>query len=76
MDALQAGNGPVGTTRGFADGLALAVGAEVTEATGDGLVVSDGLGVGVARAGPETSANVRVAEVTNPAENLTNLGTN
>jgi hypothetical protein len=40
------------------------------EATGDGLVVSDGLGVGAARAGLENSANDRVATAASPDETL------
>ena len=71
MAALQAGNGPVGGTRGVA--VEVGVGFEVAEgeAAGDGLVVSDGLGVGAARAGLANSANERVATAASPAGNLT-----
>jgi hypothetical protein len=55
--ALQGANGPVGGTRwvglvdGVADGLAVAL--------GEGLVVSEGLGVGAATAGPEKNETDR-----------------
>ena len=72
--ALQAGNGPVGGTRGAGVGLADAVG--VAEATGEGLVVSEGLGVGAAKAGLANRAIDRLAAVAKPAESLKKLLTN
>ena len=74
LAALQAGNGPVGGTRGVGVGLADAVG--VVEATGEGLVVSDGLGVGAAKAGFAKRASERLAAVAKPAESLKKLLTN
>ena len=68
--ALQAGNGPVGGTRGEAVGVGVGLEVAEGEATGDGLVVSDGLGVGAARAGLENSANDRVATAASPDETL------
>jgi hypothetical protein len=74
LAALQAGNGPTGGTRGVALGLAPGLGdAEalgVADEAGEGLVVSDGLGVGAASAGLEKSANDKVAAATKPAGNL------
>ena len=55
--ALQGVNGPVGGIRcvGLGDGVAEAL----ADAVGEGLVVSDGLGVGAANAGPDKSATDR-----------------
>jgi hypothetical protein len=74
LPALQGANGPVGGTLGFAVGLAdeEEVGAEEGEAetVGDGLVVSDGLGVGAAIAGLANSANAKEPAAVRPTEIL------
>lgn len=70
MAALQAGNGPVGGTRTVGVGLGVALLA------GDGLVVSEGLGVGAAMAGLEKRANDKVATAARPAGILSMLLTN
>ena len=76
LAALQAGNGPVGGTRGVGVGLAEADGVAEALATGVGLVVSDGLGVGAASEGLEKRASERLAAVAKPAESLKKLLTN
>lgn len=81
LPALQGAKGPVGGTRvgvGCGVALAVALGLEfaVGVASGDGLVVSDGLGVGAASAGPANSVNAKVAAEVRPTETLSNLLTN
>jgi hypothetical protein len=72
--ALQGANGPVGGIRGVAVGLA--EGEAVTDELGDaeavgvGLVVSDGLGVGEAIAGPAKNANAKEIAAVRPTEIL------
>ena len=59
LPALQGVKGPVGGTRCVGLGEALGEVVGVDGAVGVGLVVSDGLGVGAAIAGPEKSATDR-----------------
>jgi hypothetical protein len=68
--ALQGVNGPVGGTRwvGLADGVAEEAGLAV--ALGEGLVVSEGLGVGAATAGPEKNATERAVAAMSAVEIL------
>lgn len=68
MAALHGVNGPVGATRKvvLGDGVAVGLALEV----GEGLVVSDGLGVGAATAGLTKSASAKEDAATMPAEIL------
>jgi hypothetical protein len=68
LAALHGVNGPVGGTRtvGLGDGVALGLALEV----GEGLVVSDGLGVGAATAGLTKRASAKEDAATMPAEIL------
>ena len=76
--ALQVANGPVGGTRidGLGVGTGEAVEAPLGVAVGVGLVVSEGLGVGAADAGPASRATASKDEATTPAGILENLVTN
>lgn len=71
--ALQGAKGPVGGTRtvGLGDSVALGLALE----DGDGLVVSEGLGVGAANAGPAKIASAKDDAVAMPAEILKKLVT-
>ena len=66
----------MGGIRGVALGVGDAVALGVADETGEGLVVSDGLGVGAASAGLEKRANDRVAAAKKPAGILMKLVTN
>lgn len=55
---------------GLAEGLAELLAVGLALAAGEGLVVSEGLGVGAAIAGLEKSANAKDAAAVTPAEIL------
>jgi hypothetical protein len=65
----------VGGIRGVALGVGEAVALGVAEENGEGLVVSDGLGVGAANAGLEKRTNERLAAAKKPAGILMKLVT-
>ena len=85
LPALHGGKGPVGAIRGVgawvgagvgvAAGVAEALAEGLAVAAGDGLVVSEGLGVGAAIAGLENRANAKEAAALAPAEILKKLAT-